>query len=275
MNMRKAILLLPLLLATASATPAIAQVSARGELKIGYDEPRARVRPGLTIAPEEFGFGGLAAGAEAGVDVNIGNALIVGPYVGADFSGAKGCVHERFFEGDEICMKSNRNLYAGLRAGLVVTELGLVYVKGGLSRGRFGVTFDDGDPNTDFDFSSRDTISGHHFGGGVEVNVSSNVYLKGEYIYTKYKDGFRDVLGGVDQVFHPSRHQLMAGVGFRLGGMAPPPPPVVEVAPPPPPAPEAPATQTCPDGSVILATDVCPPPPPPPPPPPTPGERGQ
>ena len=43
-------------------------------------------------------------------------------------------------------------------------------------------------------------------------------------------------------------------------------------APPPPPPP--PATQTCPDGSVILATDACPaPPPPPPPPPPTP-ERG-
>jgi hypothetical protein len=33
--------------------------------------------------------------------------------------------------------------------------------------------------------------------------------------------------------------------------------------PPPPPPPPAPATQTCPDGSVILATDGCPPPPPP------------
>jgi hypothetical protein len=42
------------------------------------------------------------------------------------------------------------------------------------------------------------------------------------------------------------------------------------VAPPPPPAP--PATQTCPDGSVVLATDICPAPPPPPPPPG--GERG-
>jgi outer membrane receptor protein involved in Fe transport len=44
--------------------------------------------------------------------------------------------------------------------------------------------------------------------------------------------------------------------------------------PPPPPAP-LPATQTCPDGSVILATDACPvPPPPPPPAPPPEGERG-
>jgi opacity protein-like surface antigen len=42
-------------------------------------------------------------------------------------------------------------------------------------------------------------------------------------------------------------------------------------APPPPPPP---ATQTCPDGSVILATDACPAPPPPPPPPPPAPERG-
>jgi len=47
-----------------------------------------------------------------------------------------------------------------------------------------------------------------------------------------------------------------------------------ETAPPPPPPPAPPATQSCPNGSVILATDTCPAPPPPPPPPaPTP-ERG-
>ena len=53
------------------------------------------------------------------------------------------------------------------------------------------------------------------------------------------------------------------------------------VAPPPPPPPPRrrrrrppPATQTCPDGSVILATDTCPAPPPPPPPPPPAPERG-
>ena len=44
--------------------------------------------------------------------------------------------------------------------------------------------------------------------------------------------------------------------------------------PPPPPPPPAPATQTCPDGSVILASDGCPPPPPPPPPPPLPQSEG-
>jgi len=73
--------------------------------------------------------------------------------------------------------------------------------------------------------------------------------------------------------YQPTWHQAGAvGRAFKIGAnfsfrprpaMAP-----VEPAPlPPPPPPAPPATQTCPDGSVILATDVCPPPPPPPPPP--------
>jgi opacity protein-like surface antigen len=68
-------------------------------------------------------------------------------------------------------------------------------------------------------------------------------------------------------------HSLLASLIFNFGAPAapplpPPPPPPAPVTPPPP------ATQTCPDGSVILATDSCPLPPPPPPPPPPAPERG-
>lgn len=69
-------------------------------------------------------------------------------------------------------------------------------------------------------------------------------------------------------------HSLLASLIYNFGAPVPAPvvvAPVVETPPPPPPA-----TQTCYDGSVILATDVCPQPPvetPPPPPAPVP-ERG-
>lgn len=68
-------------------------------------------------------------------------------------------------------------------------------------------------------------------------------------------------------------HSLLLSLVYNFGAAAPAAMPV-EAAPPPPVA-VAPATQTCPDGSVILATDACPAPPPPPPPalPPA-GERG-
>ncbi len=72
-----------------------------------------------------------------------------------------------------------------------------------------------------------------------------------------------------------SSHSLLASLTFNFGGrsaapmMAPA--PMVEAAPPPPPPP---ATQTCYDGTVILATDNCPQPPAPPPPPPPAPVRG-
>jgi TonB-dependent receptor len=67
--------------------------------------------------------------------------------------------------------------------------------------------------------------------------------------------------------------RFIVGVRWKMASAAvvPPPPPP---APPPPPPPEVPATQTCADGSVILATAVCPALPPPPP-PPAPVERGE
>jgi opacity protein-like surface antigen len=63
-------------------------------------------------------------------------------------------------------------------------------------------------------------------------------------------------------------HSLLASLVFNFGEVAEPAP---LPPPPPPPVVEAPATQTCPDGSVILATSACPVPPPPPPP----VERGE
>jgi TonB-dependent receptor len=70
----------------------------------------------------------------------------------------------------------------------------------------------------------------------------------------------------------PGFARYTAGVRFSFGGdRAPPLPPPPPMAPPLPPPPVA--TQTCADGSVILATDACPAPPPAPPPVPAP-ERG-
>ena len=71
---------------------------------------------------------------------------------------------------------------------------------------------------------------------------------------------------------HYSSHSVLASLTYNFGASeaAPPPPPPVAV-----PQPLAPATQTCPDGSVILATSTCPLPPAPPPPAASPAGRGE
>jgi len=68
--------------------------------------------------------------------------------------------------------------------------------------------------------------------------------------------------------------RFVAGFSYKFPAPIPAAAPVV-APPPPPPPPAAPATQTCADGTVILATDSCPVPPPPPPPPAPAPERGQ
>jgi opacity protein-like surface antigen len=117
---------------------------------------------------------------------------------------------------------------------------------------------------------------------GVRSPISENIDIGLKYRYFRTQElnfeGGPLGVGGPLRVanFNPSlngkyrSHSLLASLIFNFGAPAEPAP---VIAPPPPPPPAPPATQTCPDGSVILATDVCPAPPPPPPPAPA-GERG-
>lgn len=82
-------------------------------------------------------------------------------------------------------------------------------------------------------------------------------------------EGFNDAL---TLNYEEYGRRFMLGATYKFGARVAPLPPPPAAPPPPPPPP--PATQTCPDGSVVLATDACPAPPPPPPPPPPAPERG-
>ena len=132
-------------------------------------------------------------------------------------------------------------------------------------------------------FNGRIGLTGPERMWGIELWANN---LFDEDYYQIAFDAFGQGTGtqrGVESGFYPRSNQLF-GVfmgdprtfGLTLRGKYGPTraPMPVEVAPPPPPPPLAPATQTCADGSVILATDACPVPPPPPPPPAPEPERG-
>ncbi len=106
---------------------------------------------------------------------------------------------------------------------------------------------------------------------GVRKSVSQyfDIGLKYRYFDAGRQD---DDDGSFDSRSEYKSHSVLFSLIHNFNSPLPPPPPPVMVEPPPPPPP--PATQTCPDGSVILATDACPLPPPPPPPPPPEPERG-
>jgi opacity protein-like surface antigen len=144
----------------------------------------------------------------------------------------------------------------------------------GAGVGRAGVKFSGGGD------SDSDSAWAWQILAGVYAPVSDNIDVGLKYRYFRTgKLHFNQDLDfggdtfGTDLNGHFSSHSLLASLVFNFGAAAAAPEPVLA---PPPPAPAAPATQTCPDGSVILATSACPVPPPPPPPPPVErGERGQ
>jgi len=196
---------------------------------------------------------GLAVGAAAGLDFDLGG-FVVGPEVSFMWSPRENVTRD----GAGVAYRKSFEEWGfGLRAGTQITPDTLVYGKAMfvVNEQRKYFDADDGIHSYYNHYRTR----GWQAGLGVEQMLSDHFYVKAEGRYSNYRT-------------NSSRLTGMLGLGVLFGPAAPapvvvPPPPVVETPPPP-------ATQTCPDGSVILATDVCPAPPPPPPPPPPAPERG-
>ena len=160
------------------------------------------------------------------------------------------------------------------------------YVGGGVGLARVNMRAESDAPlQNDLLIRGSDTGLAWQLLAGVAFPISSNIDLGLKYRFFNVENvrfeandgiqcgpfGCDDAGIAMDGKFRS--HSLLATLTYNFFTPPPPPPPPVEVAPPPPPPPP-PATQTCPDGSVILATEVCPAPPPPPPPPPPAPERG-
>jgi HK97 family phage major capsid protein len=101
-----------------------------------------------------------------------------------------------------------------------------------------------------------------------ETSILRDPYTKKPYVYFYATFELQDGSDRLDGRFRS--HSLLASLVYNFVTPSPPAPSLPPVTPPPPP----PVMQNCPDGSVILATDICASPPPPPPPPPPAPERG-
>ncbi|HEU4877004.1 MAG TPA: outer membrane beta-barrel protein [Sphingomicrobium sp.] len=275
--------LLAAVAAAAIATPALARdgspyVGIEGGLMIVEDMDQD-----VTLGTDRF---------DDGIQVDFKRGIDVDAIAGYDFGPVRveGELGYKRLRADEVLLSPALNNELGLGIGgdaidvssngSVVSLMGNAlldfgdddgwsgYIGGGVGRARVKIGGD------------RDSAFAWQLIAGVRKAITSNIDLGLKYRFfntsdLKFSDDFdSDVTGGISSRGKLNTHSLLASLIFNFG--APPAPvvvapPVVETPPPPPPA-----TQTCYDGSVILATDVCPQPPvetPPPPPEPTP-ERG-
>ena len=191
------IFLLAILLAGTVATPAVAQNAApfsgvRVEGVVGYD----------TTDVEDENSGGVVYGAQLGYDVQSGG-LVFGVEGEVSDSTVDECVRDVDLIGDELCVQAGRDLYVGGRVGAAASSDVLVYGKAGYTNGRVALDYEDGTAGTTLDFEEGENLDGVRVGGGLEVALGPNSYLKAEYRYSNYEQGF-------------DRHQAVAGFGFRF-----------------------------------------------------------
>ena len=206
------------LTAAAASTPALAQdpqgtfFGPRAELRIGADVRTVGVSidDGVDQLYGEDDQTGITFAGELGYDLRAPGNFVVGLYGGLEFSSVARC--SEVFGGDEACIEADRTITAGARAGFQPSSNILLYVKGGYSRTRLTLTYDDGLANQ---INEDEDVGGFHLGTGLEVGLGSRIYTRLDYIYTRYDDD-RFVAEGTEVVTEMKRHQLLLGVGIRF-----------------------------------------------------------
>jgi len=143
---------------------------------------------------------GFVYGIGAGYDFAAGRLRF-----GIEAEAADSTVRECFiFDLTDVCSKSGRDLYLGARAGAMVSPGILLYAKAGYTNLR--ETFSTNGPILGFPpIVSHHKYDGLRLGGGAEVAVGRNMFIKAEYRFSNY-----EAIESFD------KHQGVIGVGIRF-----------------------------------------------------------
>jgi outer membrane immunogenic protein len=184
------------LLAGSLSTPAFAQDVApfsglRVEGIVGYD----------TTDVENDNADGIVYGVGVGYDVQSGN-VVFGIDGEANESNVDECVAGGIVANDQLCAQLGREFYVGGRIGAVLGSNALLYARAGYANARVELDYDH-PTNNALDLVSSEDLDGVRVGGGLEYAIGSNSFVKAEYRYSNYEQGFE-------------RHQAVAGFGFRF-----------------------------------------------------------
>lgn len=162
----------------------------------------------------------ISYGGEIGFDFDLGG-FVVGAYAGADFSNASEDfdLNTATPPAPRLTLEAERNMYAGARLGIVVAPNVMLYGKGGFSRGRLNDVRNTGAGNTTIVYpTDEDDFDGIHFGGGAEMSLGGMVYVRGDYMHTRYDDLVLPTQTNPAQTLRTrfNRNQVTLGVGVRF-----------------------------------------------------------
>jgi outer membrane immunogenic protein len=198
------------------ATPALAtnMIGPRAEARVGWDRTTIDVAydDGVDSISGDGHKSGLNLGAEIGYDAPLSPTLIAGAYAGVEFATTKKC--SEVFGNDAACLKLGRNFTVGGRLGAKVSPLTMLYIKGGYSNGQLKASYRNDDDAT-LNFSTHTNRGGFHVGIGGEYALSSQTYVRAEYVRTNYNDyDYSDA--DIDASIDAHRDQLLLGFGLQF-----------------------------------------------------------
>lgn len=184
--------------------------------------------PGLASAQEASPFAGPYVGVVGGYDHVIladggvsesKDGVTYGGVLGYDFrmaggifgiegevagSSTKETVNDVLVTGDSVSLKAGRDLYVGIRGGLLLTPNAVFYVKGGYANGRITGTY----TSPGGGGSVSDNLDGIRVGAGAEY-AFGKFRARLEYRFTDYSQiKYLGTPTGVDA----KRHQVLVGV---------------------------------------------------------------
>lgn len=203
-----------------SAAPAFAQATnpvftgPRVEGTIGYDHVGAGSSVDNNNGRDDQKIDGFLYGVGIGYDAAIGGALI-GAEAEITDSTAKSDRYDYTSDFGFGRVDQGRDIYVGLRGGILATPSTLVYVKGGYTNSKLNVLAGNTNNTTDTNFK----LDGWRLGAGAEHALSSNSYAKIEYRYSNYEDARINYPNGANSGrfdIDTDRHQIVASYGFRF-----------------------------------------------------------
>jgi outer membrane immunogenic protein len=184
-------------LAGAQSAQAQSFTGPRAEVTAGYDASHNDDH----VAGTPNTLDGVRIGGAIGYDVAIGRNFTIGAEAGIGFN-VSGKVEETLGT-TNVRLTSGRDIDLSLRLGAIVTPSTLLYVKGGYANSEYRLRTTVGGATGPTVTHTGDDNDGYRIGAGVEQMLNEHVYAKAEYRYTDYGDNL-------------SRHQLLAGVGYRF-----------------------------------------------------------
>ncbi|WP_339825078.1 porin family protein [uncultured Parasphingorhabdus sp.] len=146
---------------------------------------------------------GIAYGIALGYDINLGR-VVLGIEGEIGDSSVRASVSDALEDGDVLKISSGRDIYAGIRLGVPVSDKMMVFAKGGYTNQRFKAAYTlDGETVLESDNSD-----GFRVGAGVELDFGQP-FARLEYRYSDY--------GSFSEAeFETSRHQIMLATGVRF-----------------------------------------------------------